>query len=95
MSEGEKNVKVALECIEGAINLFYVFINGKKVIAGSGTKRQQWSGKVPEGEIRLKVRVTGIDDARYTINIDMPGTVNDQQLTFSLEGGYHEFEMRF
>lgn len=95
MDKKEKNFKISLKCIEGTINFFFVFINGKRVIADNGSELQQWQGEIPEGEIKLKVRAIGINDAKYTLAIDLPGTAQDQQLTFSLNGGYHEFELQF
>ncbi|HLP59932.1 MAG TPA: hypothetical protein VK186_13915 [Candidatus Deferrimicrobium sp.] len=94
MGYGGRNIKVGLKSIEGTINLFYAFINGKRIISGTGLEPQQWSGEVPEGETRLKVRVTGIDDAKYTLTVELPGTANNKQFTFSLKGGYHEYEMQ-
>lgn len=94
MDKNEKGLKITLKCIDGAINFFYAFINGKRVIGGIGSARQQWQGEIPEGEIKLKVRVVGIDNAKYTLSIDLPGTAQDQKLTFSLKGGYHEFELQ-
>lgn len=93
MNKLSKKIKLALEAKSGAITLFYAFINGKKVIAEDGTKKREWEGNIEPGETRLKVRVIGIDDAQYTLNLDLPGTADDQSITFSLEGGYHEFEL--
>jgi len=95
MNKNKVNFTFSLEGVKGTIFLFYAFINGKRVIAGEGSKKQQWSGHVPEGEIRLKVRVTGIDESEYTLTIDLIETAKDQKITFSLKGGYHEFEIRF
>lgn len=94
MSTQERDFKVVLEPIKGAINLFYAFVNGKKVIAADGKNKCEWSKKMPEGEIRLKTRVIGINSAQYTLTIDLPGNADDQKITFTLEGGYHEFEIR-
>ena len=89
----KRKLKLELEPEAGAINMFYAFVNGKKVIAAEGTKKRNWTGDIKADEVRIKVRVTGIDDAEYTVSIDLPGTANDQELTFQLSGGYHEFEM--
>ncbi|MGD2092527.1 MAG: hypothetical protein PVH61_40550 [Candidatus Aminicenantes bacterium] len=94
MSKQKRNFTVALEPFKGTIDLFYLFVNGIKVIAADGKNKCEWSGKIPEGEIRLKVRVVGIDRAQYILTVDLPGTANDQKITFTLEGGYHEFEIR-
>ena len=94
MSTQKRDFKVALEPLNGTINFFYAFVNGKKVIAADGKRKRQWSKKMPESEIRLKTRVIGINNALYNLTIDLPGNANDQEITFSLEGGYHEFEIR-
>ncbi len=94
MSDKEKSFKIVLEPIKGMINYFYAFVNGKKVIAGEGNKTWEWTGKLPEGELRIKVRAWGLGEAQYAFHIDLPGNLNDQILTFTLEGGYHEFEIR-
>lgn len=91
-SEG-RTLTLVLEPASGIINLFYAFVNGKKVIAATGDSKREWTGEIPDGEVRFKTRVTGIDDSGYKLTIDLPGNANDQKLKFNLEGGYHEFEM--
>lgn len=94
MKKEKKAFRIVLTPRAGAINFFYAFVNGQKVIAADGSNESEWKGEIPDGEIRLKVRVVGIDEAQYTVTIDLPGTANDQKISFTLEGGYHEFEMR-
>ena len=89
----KRKMKLILEPKAGTINLFYAFINGKKVIADEGTKKRIWEGKINEDEVRIKVRVTGIGKSEYKVIIDLPGTADDQELVFQLDGGYHEFEL--
>ena len=84
---------LSLEPIAGGITFFYAFVNGKKVIQEDGSKKRVWKGKIPDSQVKVKVRVIGIDEAKYRLGIDLPGTAEDQSLTFSLEGGYHEYEM--
>jgi len=93
MTRESKQITLSLKPKSGAINMFYAFVNGKKVIAADGTKKRDWEGAIPTGETKIKVRVLGIDNAQYTFSIDLPGTADDQNMTFSLEGGYHEFEL--
>jgi hypothetical protein len=80
--------------LTGEIIRFYVFVNGERVIDAPGTSAQQWSGEIPAGEIRIKFRVTGIDAAQYKVKIDLPVNIHDQEIVFTLDGGYHEWEMR-
>ena len=89
----EREFKLSLEPAGGAINLFYAFVNGKRIITDEGTKKREWKGIIKGEEVKLKVRVTGIGNAKYKVTIDLPGTADDQKLTFELEGGYHEFEL--
>ncbi len=86
-----RKLTIKLSRDAGIINMFYAFLNGKRIIASEGTEIGTWTGQIEDGEVRLKVRVTGIDSASYIVSIDLPGTANDQELTFQLNGGYHEF----
>ena len=73
--------------------MFYAFLNGKRIIAAEGTKKREWKGEVATENVKFKVRVTGINAAKYRMTIDLPGTADDQNLTFQLNGGYHEFKI--
>ncbi|MES3016796.1 MAG: hypothetical protein V4721_03410 [Bacteroidota bacterium] len=84
---------LTLEPISGGLTLFYAFINGVKVIQADGTKKRVWSGKIPDAQVRVKVRVVGIDNASFKLGIDLPDTADDQSLTFKLKGGYYETEI--
>jgi hypothetical protein len=94
MSLQKKDLRLVLTPSAGTINFFYAFVNGKRVIGAAGSRERSWKGEIADGETWLKVRVWGIDDAQYTAVIDLPGNVDDQKITFKLEGGYHEFEIR-
>jgi uncharacterized beta-barrel protein YwiB (DUF1934 family) len=89
----KRKFTLTLEPVAGAINMFYAFLNGKRIIADEGTKKRKWEGEIETDEVRIKVRVTGIGSSKYKVTIDLPGTAKDQKLTFQLKGGYHEFEM--
>ncbi len=56
-------------------------------------KKRTWAGKIPNSQVRIKSRVVGIDDATFKFGIDLPGTADDQGLTFKLQGGYYETEI--
>jgi len=49
---------------------------------------------VPGGETRIKVRVTGIGDARYEFSLSLPDAREHHTAVHSLEDGYDEFELR-
>jgi hypothetical protein len=88
-----RTITLSLEPIAGGITLFYAFVNGERVIQDDGSKKRVWEGQIPDSQVKVKVRVIGIDAAQYNLGIDLPGTANDQSITFSLEGGYHEIEI--
>ncbi|WP_343662307.1 hypothetical protein [Chryseobacterium mucoviscidosis] len=81
---------ISLEPIAGTINLFYAFINGIRVIADDASQKRTWSGVIPDSEIRLKIRVSGMGNARFRMEIDLPGTADDQSVIFNLTNGYYE-----
>jgi hypothetical protein len=91
--EASRDFTLILEPVSGGITLFYAFINGVKVIQADGTKKRSWSGKIPDAQVRIKVRVVGIDNASFKLGIDLPGTADDQSLTLKLQNGYHEAEI--
>ena len=93
MSEKNRKLTLTLEPASGSITLFYAFVNKKKVIADEGTETCTWTGEIEDTETHIKIRVIGIDDAEYKLGIDLPGTANDQELTFQLNKGYHETEI--
>ena len=88
-----RNFTLTLEPVSGGITLFYAFINGVKVIQSDGTDKKTWAGQIPDAQVRIKVRVIGIDNASFTIGLDLPGTADDQSLTLKLQGGYYETEI--
>lgn len=89
-----RNLTIKMEPVEGTIERFYAFVGPLKRIAGDGTRAQSWCGEIPEDELRLKVRCFGIGAAKYRLTIDLPGTVDDQNLVLSLTDGYGELELR-
>ncbi len=84
---------VSLEPLTGSITRFYAFVNNEKKIAADGDKKREWTGRVTDGTVKIKIRVIGIGDAEYNLGLDLPGTANDQSITLKLEGGYHETEI--
>lgn len=88
-----RNLTLILEPVSGGLTLFYAFINGVKVIQSDGTEKRTWSGKIPDAQVRIKIRVVGIADATFKLGIDLPGTSDDQSLTLKLQGGYYETDI--
>ncbi|WP_395063208.1 hypothetical protein [Flavobacterium sp.] len=91
--EATRKFTLSLETNSGSITLFYAFINGVKVIQSDGTSKRTWTGLIPDAQIRVKIRVVGINDATFKLGIDLPGTADDQSLTLKLQGGYYETEI--
>lgn len=91
--EAVRNFTLTLEPISGGLTMFYAFINGAKVIQSDGTKKRTWSGKIPDAQVRIKIRVVGIDNASFKLGIDLPGNADDQSLILKLQGGYYETEI--
>jgi hypothetical protein len=86
-----RKLTVSLKRIAGAVNEFHAWVNGRKVITSSDPDEEpEWTGDVPDDQVRVKVKVYGIGSARYELGIDLPGTANDQSLQLGLDGGYHE-----
>jgi hypothetical protein len=91
--EATKDFTLTLEPVSGGLTMFYSFINGVKVIQSDGTKKTTWSGKIPDAQVRIKIRVVGIANASFKLGIDLPRTADDQSLTLQLQGGYYETEI--
>jgi len=88
----KRTLELTLEGKTGSFQRFYAFVDGKRVIAEDGNMKGTWKGDVGE-KATIKIRVMGIADASFQLTIDLPGTANDQKLTFSLTGGYYECEI--
>lgn len=82
-----------MEPIEGGVTMFFAFVNNTMVIGDEADTKKSWSGNISDSQVKIKVRVLGINKAKYKLVIDLPGTADDQSLTLSLEGGYHEAEI--
>lgn len=91
--EATKNIALCIEPISGSLTMFYAFINGTKVIQADGTQKRLWSGKVPDAQIRVKIRVVGIDNASFQLGINLPDSADNQNFTHHLQGGYYEKEI--
>lgn len=92
-ARGARQLTLSVEAVSGTINYFFAFVDHERVINDDGTRKRSWTGEVAAAQVPVKVRVTGIGSAQYKLGIDLPGTVDDQSLTFKLQGGYHEAEI--
>ncbi|MCA1757778.1 MAG: hypothetical protein LC649_10010 [Bacteroidales bacterium] len=91
--EKTRDFSLSLEAIIGSISLFYASINGIPVIQADGTKKRTSAGKIPDAQVRIKIRVVGIGEATFKLSIDLPGMVDDQSLTLILNNGYFEMDI--
>ena len=94
-NQQKKVLSITLEPSAG-INFVYAFVNGKRVIAAQSAKKQEWEDEIKDDEIRVKVRMAGIDKPKYTgsIALSQDEMVQKTSFDFQLEGGYHDFELR-
>jgi hypothetical protein len=92
-TEKLRSLTLTLEPVSGSLTLFYAFVDGVKVIQSDGTKKRTWKGEIPDKQVKIKIRVTGINNAAFKVGIDLPGTANNQSLTFQLQGGYYETDI--
>jgi hypothetical protein len=93
LMESKRYFTLSLEAVSGSITMFYAFINSLKVIQSDGSEKRTWTGKVPDGQVRIKIRVIGIDKASFKLGLDLQGTANDQCLILYLEEGYYETDI--
>ena len=77
----------------GSINRFIVSVDGKIVISAEGSKGGTWKGSVGDAHVSIKARVMGVDDADYDFTLSLADSIDEQTVTFSLSGGFHEFEL--
>ena len=89
-----RSLTLKLTPVDGTIERFYAFVDCKKRISHDGDQERSWTGKIDDADTRIKLRVFGIGHARYRVSIDLPGTVDDQQLVLRLDQGYGELELR-
>jgi HSP20 family molecular chaperone IbpA len=88
-----RSLTLKMAPVDGTIERFYAFVDGKKRISHDGNAERKWSGTIDD-DTRIKLRVFGIGNARYRVTIDLPGTADDQTLQLRLDGGYSELELR-
>lgn len=89
-----RSLTLKLMPIDGTIERFYAFVDCKKRISHDGDQERSWTGKIDDADTRIKLRVFGVGNAKYRVSIDLPGTIDDQELVLRLDGGYGELELR-
>jgi hypothetical protein len=87
-----RKLTIRLEPVRGTIERFYAFVDGHKRIADDGTRSREWSGDVKD-TVCIKIRTFGIGQARWRLQIDLPGALEDQRLELQLDDGYRELEL--
>jgi len=88
-----RDLTISLEPTMGTCNRFYAFVASNRWIAADGDRKRSKKGQIGTSQVKITVRVFGIGEAQYKLGLDLPGTVDDQSLTFNLSGGYHETEI--
>ncbi|MCA9654005.1 MAG: hypothetical protein KC501_29050 [Myxococcales bacterium] len=88
-----RELTLKLTPLDGTIERFYAFVDRHKRIASDGTAERSWKGTIDDDDVRIKVRVFGVSNAKYRLTIDLPGTADDQQLELRLDQGYGELEL--
>ena len=79
-----RKMSVTLTCGTGSIHKFKAWVNGGMVIATSHGTKGEWHGTVFGGIITLHIRVWGIDNATFNLE------VNGIQRQLQLKGGQYE-----
>lgn len=88
-----RTLSLRLETVSGTIERFYAFVDGQKRIVADALAPALWTGEVADAGVSVKVRVFGIGHAKFRLNIDLPGTIDDQSLELWLDQGYGEMEL--
>jgi hypothetical protein len=86
-----RQLKLSLSAVAGNIDRLFAWIDGKLVI-NVAKRTGEWEGVVSPSDTRIQIMVVGIGAAQYKVDLDLPGTANDQSIQYSLKGGFHEAE---
>lgn len=68
-TEMSRDLTLSLGPVTGSITMFYAFVNGMKVIQSDGTKKRTQTGKISNAQMKVKIKVTGIDDASFRLSV--------------------------
>ncbi|MEP1095956.1 MAG: hypothetical protein ABJG78_12645 [Cyclobacteriaceae bacterium] len=85
-----RKLTLTLEPSGGTHNFFLAKINDFPIIKESGNKKRSWSGDIPDHGVKIYVSSMGMGNAQYKVSIDLPGTTDDHNGTYTLDGGFHE-----
>ncbi|MEQ8882310.1 MAG: hypothetical protein RLQ12_21895 [Cyclobacteriaceae bacterium] len=89
----EKKITITVEPVAGSFNLFVIILNGKAVKITEGSKAE-YAGDLPEGDITIRTRASGMGQAKYKVTIDLPGEDRDVTANHKLDRGYDEQEFK-
>lgn len=85
-----RTLKISMKRMTGTINELRAWVNERPVIGSRApSESPTWQGDIPDEKVSVEVEAFGIGRATYQLGIDLPGTVDDQQLELSLQGGYN------
>ena len=86
-----RDLMIKIEPSTGTFNRIIAWVNGHPAIHTDGDAGA-WTGKIPEGKVKLETAVWGHGAAKYTLSIDLPGTLDDQKIQCTLTNGYQDAE---
>ena len=84
-------VRVSIKPVSGTVERMYLFVDGKKRIAGAGSSARDWKGFITLGDTKLRVRVFGSPRARAELRVEVAGTPANVY-PLAIRNGYGEFE---
>lgn len=87
-----RKLTVEMKVKSGAIDRFYLWVDGKRRVAADASAPRVWSGKVADEGTRVTAMAVGRGKAKFALAIDLPGTLHDQQLELVLDQGVRVFK---
>jgi hypothetical protein len=86
-----RDLTIKIEPSTGTFNRIIAWVNGYPAIHTDG-EAGEWTGKISDGKVKLETAIWGQGAAKYTLAIDLPGTLNDQKFECTLTNGYQDAE---
>jgi hypothetical protein len=86
-----RNLEITVEGKVGQIHDFSVVIDGVERISGSGAQAHSWSGEVPD-RVKVTAWATGVPGSQWELTVDLPGTVNDFTVRYTLSSALQKVE---
>ncbi len=85
-----RKLKLTIEPISGAHNYFVIKINDK-IIKHGPAKKMTKTQNISDNKTSIYVSSLGIGTGpKYKVTMDLEGTTDDHETTYSLNKGYHE-----